>query len=83
MRNVSKNKARTATNTFASVQTPRRQSSLAEVYAALKPLEKDGVKPDSAIFNDLQSGILVTEVHFPTFRMVDHGPTKLLAGGGV
>ena len=68
MRNVSKNKATTATNTFASVQTPRRQFSLAEVVAALRPLEKDGVKPDSTIFNDLQSGTLVTEVRFPRYR---------------
>jgi hypothetical protein len=47
---------------------PRRQSSLAEVYAALRPLEKVGVKPDSTIFNDLQSGTLVTEVRFPRVR---------------
>jgi hypothetical protein len=68
MKKIAKNKATAAASTFASMRPSRRQSSLAELHAALKPLEKDGVKPDSVIFNDLGSGALVTEVHFPDYR---------------
>jgi hypothetical protein len=46
----------------------RRQLSLAEVLAALRQLDGVGVKPDSAVFNDLQAGILITEVRFPGYR---------------
>jgi hypothetical protein len=68
MKKLANDKATAAASTFASTRTSRRIFSLAELHAALKPLEKDGVKPDSAIFNDLQSGALVTEVRFPAFR---------------
>lgn len=46
----------------------RKQFSLAELIARLRPLEKDGLNAQSTVFNDLQDGSLIAEVRFPSYR---------------
>lgn len=46
----------------------RKQFSLAELIARLRPLEARGLNAQSTVFNDLQDGVLIAEVRFPNYR---------------